>query len=114
VEAKREFQTTLVVESKRLASTINNVFVEVENLDEKVKKTKVKLVSAIVDLGKMEQKPSSTKEHEHNAFKVEITINLNLQRMKIDVEDAKVATKNILNKSINLRHIVVDSLFFVS
>ncbi len=67
VEAKREFWTTLVVESKRLTIIANNVATKVVNMDEKVKKTKVKLVSTIIDLGKMEQKLSSTKEQEHNA-----------------------------------------------
>ncbi len=32
--------------------------------------------------------------------------------MKIHVEDAKVATKKVLNKSINLGHTIVDSLTF--
>jgi peroxiredoxin len=64
VEAEREFQTTLVVESKRLAVITNNVVVEVVNLDEKVKDIEVKLVSTIIDLGKMEQELSSSKKWE--------------------------------------------------
>ncbi len=64
VEAKKEFRTTLVVESKKLAIIANNVVAKVVNMDEKVKKTKVRLVSTIIDLGKMEQKLSSTKEQE--------------------------------------------------
>ncbi len=67
MEAKKEFRTTLVVESKKLAIIANNVVAKVVNMDEKVKKTKVRLVSTIIDLGKMEQKLSSTKEQEHNA-----------------------------------------------
>jgi hypothetical protein len=43
-----------------------------------------------------------------HAFKVEVTTNLNLQKMKIDLEDAKVVTKKVLNKSINLGHTVAD------
>ncbi len=64
MEAEREFQTTLVVESKRLAVITNNVVVEVVNLDEKVKDIEVKLVSTIIDLGKMEQELSSSKKWE--------------------------------------------------
>jgi hypothetical protein len=52
----------LVAKSKRLVTITNNVIVKVANLDEKVKQTKVKLVSAIVNLGKMEQELPSTKE----------------------------------------------------
>ncbi len=47
-----------------------------------------------------------------HAFKVKVTTNLNLQKMKIDLEDAKVVTKKILNKSIDLGHIVADFLTF--
>ncbi len=62
MEAKRRFWTILVAKSKRLVTITNNVIVKVANLDEKVKQTKVKLVSAIVNLGKMEQELPSTKE----------------------------------------------------
>jgi len=47
-----------------------------------------------------------------HAFEVEVTTNLNLQKMKIDLEDAKVVTKKVLNKSINLGHTVADFLIF--
>jgi DNA repair exonuclease SbcCD ATPase subunit len=110
MEAEREFRTTLAAESKRLAAVANNAAAEVANLDEKVKETEAKLVSAIADLEKMEQELSSTKEREQNALKAEVAANLNLQRMKIDVEDAKVATEKVPDKSASLGHTVVECL----
>jgi chromosome segregation ATPase len=110
MEAEREFRTTLAAESKRLAAVANNAAAEVANLDEKVKETETKLVSAIADLEKMEQELSSTKEREQNALKAEVAANLNLQRMKIDVEDAKVATEKVPDKSASLGHTVVECL----
>ncbi|CAK9189505.1 unnamed protein product [Sphagnum troendelagicum] len=109
MEAEREFRTTLAAESKRLAAVANNAAAEVANLDEKVKETEAKLVSAIADLEKMEQELSSTKEREQNALKAEVAANLNLQRMKIDVEDAKVATEKVPDKSASLGHTVVEA-----
>jgi hypothetical protein len=52
----------------------------------------------------MEQEISATKEREQKALKSEVAANLSLQRMKIDVEDAKVATDKVLYKSSSFQH----------
>ncbi len=96
MEAEKEFSTALAAESKKSADTVNAAAAEVANLNAKVKETEAKLLSATAELERMEQEISATKEREQKALKSEVAANLSLQRMKIDVEDAKVATDKVL------------------
>jgi hypothetical protein len=98
MEAESEFSTALAAELKKSADTENAAVAEVANLNAKVKETEAKLLSATAELERMEQEISAAKEREQKALKSEVAANLSLQRMKIDVEDAKVATDKVLYK----------------
>jgi len=105
MEAEKEFSTALAAESKRSADTVNAAAAEVANLNAKVKETEAKLLSATAELERMEQEISATKEREQKALKSEVAANLSLQRMKIDVEDAKVATDKARAMAIQLEDV---------
>lgn len=93
--AEKELQMSREEESERLNDASTTAAVEIEKLRSELKDAEGKQEEIIVAVEKLKDELNSTKEAEKVALRRGSEANLNLQRMKIDVEDGKLAQEKV-------------------
>lgn len=94
-EAERELQITRDAESERVKSAASTAAGEVEKLRNELKDAEEKQEQIIAAVEKLRDELTATKEAERRASRAESEAILNLQRMKIEVEDAELAKEKV-------------------
>lgn len=94
--AERELLTSRAADSERLSNAATTAALEVEKVRGELKEAEEQQDKIITEVEKLKAELIATKEAERRATRAEEEANLNLQRMKLDVEDARVTTEKVL------------------
>lgn len=82
-------------ESERLNDASTTAAVEIEKLRSELKDAEGKQEEIIAAVEKLKDELNATKEAEKKALRRGSEANMNLQRMKIDIEDGKLAQEKV-------------------
>jgi hypothetical protein len=92
---RKEFQISEEINMERIKNEVSNSTIVIEKLRNELQDAEDKQEEIILAVEKLKNELLTSKEAEKKALQAEIDANLTLKRMKIEVEDSKVAKEKV-------------------